>query len=352
MLTKRVAIVDDATFVREALKRLLADDPRIRVVGAAATGEELLDNLDRWRPDVVTLDLNMPGMGGLATLDRLMEIRPLPVIILSTHSGKGAPLTVEALSRGAADFIDKEAFSLVDFRSLREALLEKIVEVSCASRPLSDHTVDEAHSGSPADESVCESGRRVAFDVAVIGASTGGPRAIERVLRALPPDLPVPIAVVQHMPPGFTRAFAERLDRTLPLSIREAEHGDPLVGGTVLIAPAGKHMTVVQGGEALAVALGDSPDQMAHCPSVDVLFDSVSRVVGARGAAVLLTGMGRDGAEGMTQLARAGGHTIAQDEASCIVYGMPRAAVLLGGARETIHLDRIGVRLKGLLAAA
>lgn len=200
----RLAIVDDARFIRDALRRLLATEPRIAVVGTAASGAELLRHLDAWSPDVVTLDLEMPELDGLETLDRLMADRPLPVVILSTRSGAGAPQTIEALARGAVDFIDKEAYSLVDFEALRSVLVQKILTVA---RPQ-----ETGRGAVPAGEGPGAIPNQ-RFDLVVIGASTGGPRAVETVLGDLGHSVPVPIVVVQHMPPGFTEAFAARLDQ-------------------------------------------------------------------------------------------------------------------------------------------
>ncbi|HEX9729511.1 MAG TPA: chemotaxis-specific protein-glutamate methyltransferase CheB [Gemmatimonadales bacterium] len=334
----RLAIVDDALFIREGLRRLLEGDARITVVGAAASGEEFLARLDEWRPDAVTLDLNMPGLGGLDTLDRLMALRPMPVIILSTRSGDGAPITVEALGRGAADFIDKEAYSLVDFQALREVLIQKLVHVT----------------GNATGNAVASGGEPLPLAPArvgeprliVIGASTGGPRAIEMVLSALGAEFPAPIVVVQHMPVGFTRAFAERLDRALPLTVWEARHGDVLGPGMVAIAPADSHVSLRSAGNHLTVILAKDPADALHRPAVDVLFRSAASVTGNRTVGVLLTGMGSDGADGMRALWRCGAHTIAQDEESCVVYGMPRVAVTFGAVRDVLPLSEIGASLR------
>ena len=229
-MTRRVAIVDDAKFIREALARLLEGDDRVSLVGSAACCEELLENLDRWRPDVITLDLHMPGMGGLETLDRLMAVRPTPVIILSTHSGKGAPQTLEALSRGAVDFIDKEAYSLIDFHALRTVLLDKILGVAQLDPDCSGTHPHEEKSPKTVPDLAAPVGR---VGLIAIGASTGGPLAIEKILCRLPSTLPVPVVIVQHMPLGFSQAFAERLDRTVPLTVREIADGDLLLPGTV-----------------------------------------------------------------------------------------------------------------------
>jgi len=238
----RVAVVDDSTFIRKAITRMLEDHPKIQVVGSAGSGEELLTHLERWRPDVVTLDLDMPGMGGLATLDRVMAQRPTPVIILSTHSGEGAPLTIEALHRGATDFIDKQRYSLVDFEALRGVLLDRIFHVTGMATEV-EETVEEEPSEPPAppEPEVLIPG---AYDLVVIGASTGGPPVVQAILEAVGDQVQVPVVVVQHMPVGFTEAFAERLNAYLPLRVRELVAAERLLPHTIYIATAGRHLRV------------------------------------------------------------------------------------------------------------
>ncbi len=336
----RLAVVDDSAFVRKAIERMLHGEAGIEVVGAAASGEELLANLERWAPDVITLDLSMPGIGGLVTLDRVMLLRPTPVIILSTHAGRGAPQTIEALHRGAADFVDKQQYSLLDFKSLREVLVEKVLAVAGARE---GPVIRRAAPAGPAAEP------GGGYELLLVGASTGGPPAIEQVLTDLGGDCPVPVLVVQHMPQGFTRAFAERLNTHLPLEVREAEDGMPLEPGRVYIAPGGRHLRVAHGQGRATCSLSLKPDGLAHRPAVDELFLSALPQA-SRTVAALLTGMGRDGAEGMRQLAERGAYTVAQDAASSVVYGMPGAAVTLQAAREVLPLARIGPRLRLLLA--
>ncbi len=335
----RLAVVDDSAFVRKAIEKMLSGEPRIEVVGTATSGEELLANLGRWAPDVITLDLSMPGIGGLVTLDRVMALRPTPVIILSTHAGRGAPQTIEALHRGAADFIDKQEYSLLDFSALREVLVAKVLAVAWSD--VSRHGVGSLAPAVPEPPG--------GYDVLLIGASTGGPPAIEQVLGDLGGDCPVPVLVVQHMPQGFTRAFAERLNAHLPLEVREADDGMPLEPGRVYIGPAGRHLRIAREGERAACSLSLKPEGLAHRPAVDELFLSALPDA-ARVVATLLTGMGRDGAEGMRQLALGGAFTVAQDETTSIVYGMPGAAVSLQAAREVLPLSRIGPRVRKLLA--
>ncbi|MEM8963529.1 MAG: chemotaxis-specific protein-glutamate methyltransferase CheB [Acidobacteriota bacterium] len=346
----RVAVVDDSTFIRKALARMLGDHPQIELVGTAGSGEELLAHFDTWVPDAITLDLDMPGMGGLATLDHLMARRPTPVIILSTHSGEGAPQTIEALHRGATDFIDKQSYSLVDFEALRAILLEKIFQVTGFVEP-------EPEPEAPAEPIIpavtepepVPSTAPVAFDLIAIGASTGGPPTIQRLLEDLGGSVPVPVVIAQHMPVGFTRAFAERLHAYLPMAVREPVTGERLLPDTVYIAPAGQHLRITRTEDTLTAELSKHPNDVTHIPSVDVLFQSIAMSVGRRAVGILLTGMGRDGAQGLLTLKGAGGFTIAQDEVSSVVYGMPRAAALVGAAREIVALNGLGKRLGELL---
>lgn len=336
----RVAVVDDSSFVRRAIRRLLQEEPRIRVVGTAGTGEELLAHLRAWRPEVITLDLAMPGMGGLATLDRIQEVRPTPVIILSTHSGRGAPQTIEALHRGAVDFIDKQRYSLMDFDALRKVLVEKIVEVHAGAQRESPI----AAAGSPPSAEGRDLARRE-YRLVLIGASTGGPPAIQSILEDLGGPLPVPAVIAQHMPEGFTRAFAERLNAHLPFPVREATHREVLLPGTAYVAPAGGHLLVREEEKGLCARVVRGENRL-YRPSVDRLFESACEAVGGDALAVLLSGMGRDGARGMLALKEAGALTIAQDEATCVVYGMPAAAVALQAACAILPIDRIGRRLR------
>lgn len=336
----RVALADDSSFMRQAVAHLLSNEPDIQLVGSAARGEDLLAHLDTWAPDTIVLDLSMPGMNGLDVLDAIMRCRPTPVIILSTHSQRGEPLTLEALDRGAVDFIDKQEYSLVDFDRLRDALMTKIRGVSESSPRSIEPQGSVALSAVPAGLASPEA--------ILLGASTGGPPAIERILCDLGAGVEIPILVAQHMSASYIRAFAERLDKSLPLTVREAQDGMLLEPGTVTLAPGGMHLGIVRNA-GLRSRLSTDPPSL-YQPSVDVLFCSAAEHLGPSCMAVLLTGMGHDGAEGMLRLARRGAFTIAQNQATSIVFGMPRAAIEAGGAREVLPLPAIGPRLRHLLA--
>jgi two-component system chemotaxis response regulator CheB len=320
----------------------------MHLAGEAANGEEILANVERWRPDVIILDLNMPGLDGLTTLDRILQTRPTPVIVFSTHSGEGAPQALEALSRGAVDFIDKEAYAVIDFQRLRPALITKILEVA-AQAPDRPHPQEKGRAGG---DSATPAVSAEGIGLVVIGASTGGTIAIEAILGSLGDPIPVPIAIVQHMPAGFTRAFAERLNRAMDhLTVREASDGAPLDAGSVTIATGGLHLKI-QAGNPPVVALDTLPADVPHRPSVDVLFESAAATFGSRVLGVLLTGMGQDGARGMVALQAVGARTIAQDEHSSIIYGMPRAARALGAVEESLPLEKIGPRVGDMARAA
>lgn len=342
----RVAVVDDSPFIRKALAWMLAEEADLELAGTAASGEELLTHLQEWRADLIILDLAMPGMGGLATLEEILIRRPTPVIILSDNLRQGAPVAVEAMHWGALDFVDKRDLSLVDFEALRNALVGRIRQLARgagrggarrrASSP--GHTAPDA-----ADAAPLPSGPPALL---LIGASTGGPPAVERVLRDLGPRVGCPIVVAQHMPPGFTRAFASRLASYLPLAVREVADGEPLLAGVAYVAPGGFHTTVERRQDRLFARAVATADRVQ--PSVDLLFASAASAVGGRAVAALLTGMGDDGARGMAALLRAGAHTIAQDEATSVIFGMPRAAIDAGAVRETLPLSFIGGRLRQL----
>jgi two-component system chemotaxis response regulator CheB len=353
-----VFVVDDSAFVRKAITRVLGASPGIRVVGEAATGAEALERIPRLAPapDLVTLDVAMPGLDGLAVLRGLHRWRPeLPVLMLSAHTKAGAEATLEALAAGAVDFIDKSRFGLMDLDGLGRELTDRIHALARRGAAPAHRRGDgkgrtsvapAAAARVPAGAEGLDASR---CDVCVLGASTGGPAAIQQVLERLPADFPLPLAIVQHMPPGFTRPFAERLNGRCRLGVSEAADGDRLLPGRVLIAPAGLHLRLRSN---LTVTLDPEPADARHIPSVDVLMRSAASARPGRVLGVLLTGMGDDGADGMAAIRAGGGITVAESEASCVVYGMPRAAWERGGVCRLLPLAELADWLAGLTAAS
>ena len=353
----RVFVVDDSAFARRATTKVLALDPELRVVGEAAGGAEALARIPESSVDVVALDLDMPGMDGLAVLRSLLASDPrLRVVMLSAHTQEGAEATLEALAAGAADFLDKSRFGLMDLEGLGHELRERVKAVgarrggAAATGPGARMAKGTAAAAEGQRGTVPSSPPGpLPIDLCVIGASTGGPAAIQAILERLPPDFPVPIAIVQHMPPGFTRPFAARLDLHSRLRVSEAEQGERLGAGQVVIAPAGRHLTFTP---RLEVVLSAEPAEARHIPSVNVMMLSAARVRPGRVLAVLLTGMGDDGADGMVAIRAGGGVTVAESEESCVVYGMPRAAAERGGADHQLPIGELAGWLAGVKAAS
>ena len=330
----RVFLVDDSAFVRRALTRVLALEPEFQVVGEAVSGTEALAKIPAADPDLVTLDVAMPGMDGLQTLPALLRWKPsLKVLMLSAHTREGAEATVAALAAGAVDFIDKTTFNVMDLEYLRREVVDRLKALAPANR--ADAARAPVAAGLPARPTELDLGR---CDLCVIGASTGGPAAVQRILQALPASFPMPVVIVQHMPIGFTRPFAQRLASLSRVRVAEAEDGMRLVPGMALIAPAGQHLRVSPN---LAVVLTPEPSDAKHIPSVDVTMRTAARSRPGQVLGILLTGMGEDGAEGMVTIRATGGVTIAESESSCVVYGMPRAAVQRGGAEWVLALSEI-----------
>jgi two-component system chemotaxis response regulator CheB len=340
----RLFVVDDSPFVRKALTRVLASDPEIRVVGTAASGVEALGRIPEAEPDVVTLDIAMHGMDGLSVLRSLLAWRPsLRVIMLSAHTSEGAAATLEALALGAADFVDKSRLDLMDLEAVRRELRDRIL--AWRAHPTEVPPPPGAASTAGGEEPALEPGR---YDLCVIGASTGGPAALQHLLERLGAGFPLPIAIVQHMPPGFTRPFAERLNGLCRLRVAEATEGDRLVPGKVLIAPAGQQLRVSR---SLVTMLSSEPAPLRHVPSVDVLMKSADQARPGRVLGILLTGMGSDGAEGLSIIRAHGGTTIVESAETCAVYGMPRAALERGAADWALPLPRIAAALEALSGA-
>lgn len=322
-------VVDDSPVVRQVLSKLLSAHPAIGRVDIAPNGKLALRKLEKLDPDVITMDVEMPGMDGLATLRRIMRDSPRPVIMLSAFTYKGADKTIRALELGAVDFIQKPSGRLSrDITEVGDELIKKIEAVAFSIRTKKKHALNlngeaETNVGHRVLlPSVNESGRAIV----AIGASTGGTEAIRQVLTGLPPEFPLGIVVVQHMPAGFTRSFAERLNQLCRIEVKEAANRDMIIPGRALIAPGSYHMLVQKGEYGDFVELSKSREVNGHRPSVDVLFNSVAEYYGREAIGVILTGMGRDGASGLKQMHDMGALTIGQNEASCVVYGMPKVA--------------------------
>jgi two-component system chemotaxis response regulator CheB len=326
--------------MRTALTRLINSDPGLWVVGTASNGREALDKVAALDPDVVTLDVDMPGVDGLEALRGIMAQHPRPVIMVSSLTSRGAEVTVNALCAGAFDFLPKQLSSTsLDVVHLRDDLVTKI-KAAAATRPRSSF----ASGTRKPPQTVRAPGHSFGRipEIVAMGTSTGGPKALEEILVTLPADLAVAILVVQHMPSGFTAPFAERLDRLCAISVREASHGDTVQPGTVYIAPSGLHMTVQRPTHARTVIqLSHEPAHQPHTPSVDVMMESVATAFGSEAMGIIMTGMGTDGAQGMKAIHRQGGLTLGQDEASCVVYGMPRVCAELSILRAVVPLSQI-----------
>lgn len=334
----RVLVVDDSVVVRRLVSDILAADPRLEVVGSAANGEIALAKIPQLNPDLITLDLEMPVMDGLETLEHLRVLHPgLPVIIFSTLTARGAAATFDALERGARDYVTKPAnvgSVTASMEAVRAQLVPRIVAL-CGGVPAAPH------GGTPlrtASTPATATGAPPRVDVLAIGASTGGPDALVTVLSALPASLPVPVVVVQHMPPVFTTQFADRLDRRCSLRVREAVGGEQLSPGEVLVAPGDFHLRLHRSGDRVVTALDRGTPENYCRPAVDVLFRSVGEAYGEHALGVVLTGMGTDGARASADLVAGGGTVYVQDEATSVVWGMPGAVVAAGAAARVLSL--------------
>ena len=339
----RVLVVDDSALMRKLIPMILERDPDIEVVGTAMDGAFALRKIAELHPDVVTLDLEMPRMDGIETLRMIMRSAPLPVIVFSTHSREGAYSTFKALTLGAIDFVAKPKDAAAGHLDpVAYELIDKIKVAKRAGKPRAlPRTVVEVTS--PAKKRACS--LLAPNRVISIGISTGGPNALQYLLSQIPPDFPATFLIVQHMPEGFTDMFARRLDECCALDVQEAKSGDLLVAGRVLICPGNRHMMVRRMPRGEMVVLSDSPAINGHRPSVDVLFHSVAQEFALTSVGILMTGMGEDGAEGLGAIKAAGGMTIAQSEESCVVSGMPRAAISKGYAMKILGLETLGAFL-------
>lgn len=334
----KVLVIDDSAFMRQVITRMLQDDPAICVVGTARDGEDALEKVARLSPNVLTLDLEMPRLDGLAFLRRLLAIHPLPVVVVSSWAAAGADRTISALALGAVDFVTKPvAVPSDEMLSVAEELRTKVKAAAAARIP--GHGRQDVRPSLPipwgeaADAAIC-----------CLAASTGGPRALQSIVTKLPADFPLPLLLIQHMPPGFTKVFACRLNELSSLPVREAQDGEALSPGEVLIAPAGWQTSVDGVPGRLFVRVGIVPDSFFR-PSADLTYKTIAGSCGARAIGAILTGMGQDGAHGLLAMSQAGACTLAEAAETCVVHGMPRAAVEIGAARWVLPLWEIPTAL-------
>lgn len=354
----KVMIVDDSPFMRKAIERMLATDD-ILVVGTARDGEEALEKIPKFNPDIITLDVEMPRMDGLTCLKRIMRDFPRPVLMVSSLTQEGAQATLDALAAGALDFIPKEtSLATGSILQIQQDLQEKIRKLSKSPRfkkPSSGNPPSATRqtqpftalkpAKSPATPGILSSSPMA--ELLAIGCSTGGPKALQDLLPNIPKNLPVPCLIVQHMPASFTKPFANRLNSICQVKVKEAEQGEILVPGTVYIAPGGIHLCYRQKASQGSIELTPDPSDSLHRPSVDVMFHSIAKEYSKQVLAMILTGMGSDGARGMEALKAKGAHTLAEAEESCVVYGMPRAAFERGCVDQVAPLqDMTGILKK------
>ncbi|MEX8519597.1 MAG: chemotaxis response regulator protein-glutamate methylesterase [Leptothrix sp. (in: b-proteobacteria)] len=362
----RVVVVDDSALVRSILSEIINRQPDMECIGAASdpiVAREMIRNLN---PDVITLDVEMPRMDGIDFLSKLMRLRPMPVVMVSTLTARGAEVTLKALELGAVDFVAKPRLGIADgMRQLAQEITEK-VRIASRARVTKLHLPPNLPAAAPGAISAAATlgdpgggaakavgmpaglGRLSTEKILFIGASTGGTEATREVLTSLPPDAPA-VLITQHMPPGFTKSYATRLNTLCKIAVQEAVDGDRVLPGHAYIAPGGMHLSVERSGANYLARVRDGEAVNRHKPSVEVLFQSAARVVGRNAVAIMLTGMGADGARAMREMRDAGAYCVAQDEASCVVFGMPREAIAAGACHEVLPLKKIGPHLMDYL---
>ena len=347
----KVLVIDDSALIRQLLTEIVNAQPDMRVVGTAGDPIVARERIKKLLPDVLTLDIEMPRMDGLAFLERLMQLRPMPVVMISSLTRKNADATLRALELGAVDFVEKPTLGISDgLQAYAETIADKI-RIAAKARlrpraPASKPRLDADAVLARKPNMHANSGQ-----VIVIGASTGGTEALREILVSLPAEMP-PIVVAQHMPAAFTPLFAARLNSLCAVRVKEAEDGEVAQVGHVYIAPGGAHVLLHARAQGYWLEINGAPPVNRHRPSVDVLFRSAANCAGPQALGVLLTGMGSDGAAGLLEMKQAGAHTLAQDEASCVVFGMPKSAIELGAAAEVISLQNIAARMAEWITAS
>jgi len=347
----KVIVVDDSALVRSLLSSIINRQTDMECIGTACDPLVAREMIREKNPDVITLDVEMPHMDGLDFLGRLMRLRPMPVVMISTLTEAGADVTMRALELGAVDFVTKPQIGQTEgINALAEQIVEKLRIAAAARVNRRAQGAPDALAAAPAaPKGQAGRSRSAARRLIALGASTGGTEAIRDVLLPLGADSPG-VVITQHMPPRFTSSFAQRLDACCALRVREAQDGEVILDGHAYIAPGGMHLRVESSGGHFIARVDDAAPVNRHRPSVDVLFESVARAAGPHCVAALLTGMGNDGAQGLRRILDAGGQTLAQDEATCVVFGMPREAVRLGAVQQVLPLARIGPAITEALA--
>ncbi len=344
----RVLIVDDSALVRSIVNSALSGDPQITVVGQAADGQDALDKIQALHPDVVTLDVEMPRMNGLAVLERVAGKAPVAFLMCSTLTTSGAKITFEALQRGAVDYIPKPESGLSGNLEFRQMLREKVLNAAAARKRVRALLRPAGPAGANSAPQLPPNQAR--GWIVAIGISCGGPQTLHQMLPAFPSDF-VPIVVTQHMPAQFTKSFAEHLNADCAMRVEEAGDGQPIQRGTILIAPGGAHLHIVRRGIELYTRLSDGPKVSGHKPSVDAMFSSLAQSCGPRCVACVMTGMGNDGAKGVRMLKQAGARTLAQDQATSLVFGMPKAAAETGCVEQVVPLGELPKAIARILQA-
>jgi len=340
----KVLCVDDSALIRSVMTEIINSQPDMTVVGTAADPLVARDLIKATNPDVLTLDVEMPRMDGLEFLEKLMRLRPMPVVMVSSLTERGSEIALRALELGAIDFVTKPRLGVRDgLLNYTELIAGKIRTAFCA-RLLPARGGAAAKPQEVVQEALLRSPLLSTEKLIIIGASTGGTEAIREVLQPLPPDCPA-VLIAQHMPAGFTKSFAQRLDGLCRITVKEAEHGERVLPGYAYIAPGAYHLSLARSGANYVAHLDQEPPVNRHRPSIDVLFDSAAKHAGKNAIGMILTGMGKDGAEGLLRMKKAGAHTLAQDEASCVVFGMPKEAIALGAADEVAPLGEMSRRV-------
>ena len=339
----KVLIVDDSVFIRKLLTEILQADPALHVVGAANDPIEAKEMMNTLNPDVLTLDVEMPHMDGVSFLEKIMRLKPMPVVMISSKTTESADVTLRSLALGAVDFITKPSnYAFKEIEEMADVIREKVKNAARANIQI-QRTKTKAGAVAPI---------KIKQNVVVaIGSSTGGVEALETIFKNLPATMP-PILVTQHMPPHFTESLAKRLNALLPLTVVEAKDGDRLQPGYVYIAPGGRHLVVKKTKHDAIVSLLDTEKVNAHRPSVDVMFQSVADVFGSKALGIVLTGMGTDGAMGLKVMRDKGAHTLGQNQSSCVIYGMPKAAMAAGGVCQELALNDMAPKIMKYCEAA